>query len=442
MVEAVTRLRQVTICFCWVDIGSLTATLSSLYTDCIFDTSIGDRWEQVFCFAGFVLDPDRAALHGPDGSAIKLRPKAFKLLKFLVANNRRAVSKRELMEAVWPGIHVGEDSLFQCIREIRSALGDTQRHMIKLVSGRGYVLTAEVSTKQESANPQSPASDTPITDAPATYPVVRRHRSGSSKALALGGAALFCMLAVVFGFTVSSPGFGDISGTSQPVIEVLPIVDTAGDAQSAALAQSIAAQMINGLTKIDGIRLIVPNEREPAASAKPISSRSNGAGFLLQGELQRSPQAWIFRTRFINASSGAIESAAQVKLDAGEPDRQRLASRLAAGAGYELAIRLNKSGQTDNAPRDGAANVAIQQASASINQTTHERFATARSILEKYLAEQPDNVDLQIALAALHLRGIQLAWYDPAESRTAENDARSLLEHALKARPNWSAPSV
>ena len=159
------------------------------------------------------------------------------------------------------------------------------------------------------------------------------------------------MLAVVFGFTVSSPGFGDISGTSQPVIEVLPIVDTAGDAQSAALAQSIAAEMINGLTKIDGIRLIVPKEREPAASAKPISSRSNGAGFLLQGELQRSPQAWIFRTRFINASSGAIESAAQVKLDAGEPDRQRLASRLAAGAGYELAIRLNKSGQTDNAPR-------------------------------------------------------------------------------------------
>jgi DNA-binding winged helix-turn-helix (wHTH) protein len=54
------------------------------------------------------------------------------------------LSKQELMEAVWPNVHVGEDSLFQCIRELRTALGDDRRQMIKLASGGGYLLTAEV----------------------------------------------------------------------------------------------------------------------------------------------------------------------------------------------------------------------------------------------------------------------------------------------------------
>ena len=68
------------------------------------------------------------------------------MLALFIANAGRVVSKRESMEAVWPNIHVGEDSLFQCIRELRTALNDNQREMIKLVSGRGYLFEAEVST--------------------------------------------------------------------------------------------------------------------------------------------------------------------------------------------------------------------------------------------------------------------------------------------------------
>ena len=48
------------------------------------------------------------------------------------------------MEAVWPNVHVGEDSLFQCIREIRTALGDDKRQVVRVISGRGYLFQAEV----------------------------------------------------------------------------------------------------------------------------------------------------------------------------------------------------------------------------------------------------------------------------------------------------------
>ena len=95
-------------------------------------------------FSDFELDPERAELRGPDGEAIKLRPKTFEMLRLFAANAGRVLSKQELMEAVWPNVHVGEDSLFQCIREIRTALGDDQRQVVRVVSGRGYLFQAEV----------------------------------------------------------------------------------------------------------------------------------------------------------------------------------------------------------------------------------------------------------------------------------------------------------
>ena len=76
--------------------------------------------------------------------SIKLRPKTLEILRLLAGNAGRVVSKQQLMEAVWPNVHVGEDSLFQCIREIRTALGDDKRQMVRVISGRGYLFQAEV----------------------------------------------------------------------------------------------------------------------------------------------------------------------------------------------------------------------------------------------------------------------------------------------------------
>ena len=105
-------------------------------------------------FAGFALDPERSELRAPDGRTIRLRPKTFNTLHLLATNAGSAVSKQKLMSAVWPHIHVGDDSLFQCIREIRAALGDEGRTLIKQIPGRGYLLEAEVSSARE-ASPES-----------------------------------------------------------------------------------------------------------------------------------------------------------------------------------------------------------------------------------------------------------------------------------------------
>ena len=95
-------------------------------------------------FSGFELDSERAELRRPDGETIKLRPKTLEILRLLAGNAGRVLSKQQLMEAVWPNVHVGEDSLFQCIREIRAALGDDKRQVVRVISGRGYLFQAEV----------------------------------------------------------------------------------------------------------------------------------------------------------------------------------------------------------------------------------------------------------------------------------------------------------
>src|SRR5436190_13175639 len=98
----------------------------------------------VLRFSGFELDQERAELRAPDGRTIRVRPKTLEILRLLAGNAGRVLSKQELMEAVWPNVHVGEDSLFQCIREIRTALGDDKRQMVRVISGRGYLFQAEV----------------------------------------------------------------------------------------------------------------------------------------------------------------------------------------------------------------------------------------------------------------------------------------------------------
>jgi DNA-binding winged helix-turn-helix (wHTH) protein len=97
---------------------------------------------RVLCFDRFLLDPSRqTVLTG--GQEVRLRPKAFNLLHYLAKNSGRLVSKQELHEAIWPTVTVTDDVLVQCIRELRRALADRERRLIRTVSRRGYLLDAK-----------------------------------------------------------------------------------------------------------------------------------------------------------------------------------------------------------------------------------------------------------------------------------------------------------
>ena len=97
----------------------------------------------IYQFGEFTLDLGRGAvLRG--GEEIKLRPKVYEALKYLVENPGRLIGKQELIQAVWPDSFVTDDSLVQCTVELRRALGDREQQLLKTVPRRGYLFTAEV----------------------------------------------------------------------------------------------------------------------------------------------------------------------------------------------------------------------------------------------------------------------------------------------------------
>jgi DNA-binding winged helix-turn-helix (wHTH) protein len=71
---------------------------------------------------------------------VHLSPKAFELLKILVEQRPRAMSKQELHERLWPDTFVSEVNLASLVAEIRSALGDTahQPAFIRTARRFGY----------------------------------------------------------------------------------------------------------------------------------------------------------------------------------------------------------------------------------------------------------------------------------------------------------------
>jgi DNA-binding winged helix-turn-helix (wHTH) protein/TolB-like protein len=111
---------------------------------------------QIHFFDRFALDLTRGCLqHGPN--EIRLRPKSFQVLKYLVENSGRLISKDELIGAVWVDASVTDDSLVQCLKDIRHALCDEAQQIIKTVHGRGYIFDTEV---RDSGSPRTFMEDT------------------------------------------------------------------------------------------------------------------------------------------------------------------------------------------------------------------------------------------------------------------------------------------
>ena len=107
-------------------------------------------------FGEFTLDVSRGSvLKG--AAEIKLRPKVYETLKYLVENSGRLIGKQELMQAVWPDAFVTDDSLVQCTIELRRALGDAGQQLLKTVPRRGYLFTAPVTP--QAAPDRFPAPD-------------------------------------------------------------------------------------------------------------------------------------------------------------------------------------------------------------------------------------------------------------------------------------------
>lgn len=193
---------------------------------------------------GIVLDLSAETLTPPTGETIPLRPQTFATLRYLIANANRLVSKAEIMDAVWAGTAVTDDSLVQCVHEIRRALSDDRHAVLQTVSRRGYRL------------------------------VLPRDEPGAG-----GGAS----------------------------IAVLPFAILGDDRAQSYVADGLVEEVITSLSRIPRLFVIARNSsfayRDRATDVRTIAAEL-GVRYLLEGSLRRSGSRLRINARLIDGDSG------------------------------------------------------------------------------------------------------------------------------------------
>jgi class 3 adenylate cyclase len=95
-------------------------------------------------FGSFTLKLDRGGFLLRDGGEMPLRPKSFALLRLLVENAGRLLSRDAIMKALCPNVFVTDDNITQCIHDVRAALGAEARLILRTLPRRGYLFTSDV----------------------------------------------------------------------------------------------------------------------------------------------------------------------------------------------------------------------------------------------------------------------------------------------------------
>jgi predicted ATPase/DNA-binding winged helix-turn-helix (wHTH) protein len=99
---------------------------------------LGENVRPVYASGGCEVDLARRELR-TDGVPTAIGGRAFEIIEALVRADGQLVTKDQLMERVWPGAIVGDNTLQVHISAVRRALG-ARRSMLKTESGRGYRL--------------------------------------------------------------------------------------------------------------------------------------------------------------------------------------------------------------------------------------------------------------------------------------------------------------
>jgi DNA-binding winged helix-turn-helix (wHTH) protein/TolB-like protein len=304
---------------------------------------------QVFSFSKFTLDLRRGCLLRAQ-EEIKLRPKSFEVLKYLVENNGRLISKDELIHAVWVETAVTDDSLVQCLKDIRHALSDETQQIIKTVHGRGYIFDTEVRdngsaqvTKytEETAGVQviieeqtdgheanQLAAQTHLLPAPKVS-VVRRFTNAIKRyklATAIASVALVALViaAVVFAKPILFWWF------KPPSIAVLPIVNATGDPNNNYIVDGLTESLITSLNQINepGKRprlLVTAQGTVFIFRGKEIEPRSVGRELgvdtVVASQMIEQNGLWIIKVEMINVANGSEMWRKQYPIGTRGPDQ-------------------------------------------------------------------------------------------------------------------------
>ena len=83
-------------------------------------------------------------------------PKVFLMLVALAVRDGDVATKEDLVDEVWEGYPVGDDSITRCVAQLRKHLGEQCKTYVKTLTRRGYRLDVPVIPIQPEVAPTDP----------------------------------------------------------------------------------------------------------------------------------------------------------------------------------------------------------------------------------------------------------------------------------------------
>lgn len=182
----------------------------------------------------FFFDPETHEIRDEEGGVVRMRKQSADVLAVLVEADGKVVEKATLFERVWQDVVTTDDSLVQCISDIRKTLG---QDVVETFPKRGYRLSVgEPKTGEEQPKRRNPRS------------------------LAMLAAILFVVLGLAWSIlplrstkTIMPP-----SVSAENTLAVLPFVDLNPDEELTYLSNGLSEDIATELSKIPGLIVIAP----------------------------------------------------------------------------------------------------------------------------------------------------------------------------------------
>ncbi len=227
-------------------------------------------------FGPFRLDL-RARLLLRDSEELPLAPKSFDVLTYLVRNAGRAVSRDELLGAVWPDVVVSDASLTQAVFVLRRALGEREDApgFLATVPRVGYRFSDDV---RAVPRPDAPRAVVPFpAAAPAPGPGAERAGAGPRVLRSAVGLVLLAGAAVAVRWASQRPRVEPVragSGLLTLVREIAAPPDATALLGAARLTAVLGAPSATYLLPLDGAQAAT---RVPLAAGEVVANRLVGS---------------------------------------------------------------------------------------------------------------------------------------------------------------------
>jgi adenylate cyclase len=412
-------------------------------------------------FDRYVLDLSRGCLL-LNGNEVRLRPKTFAVLKFLVENAGRLVTKDEIFAAVWPNLAVTDDALVQSIGELRRELSEDGPRLIKTIPRRGYRFDTSVTGLA--------AGDELVPEAVPPEPVASHARVQTPSNVAqllssgvifandrrwqlIGALSLVILLAagalllhrsyrqVLGGPHSASQTSRPAGGTARPAIAVLPFVNQSPDQGRDYFADGLTQDLINALGRFSALTVmswnaIVSYKNKPASPDDV--ARSLGVRYQVEGSLLRTDDRVRVSAQLVNSEGQVLWSA---RFDEAIADLFALQDKITTQIAGVLAIRVTQIEQrralakpTDNLE----AYEYVLRARPALQRPERAEVVEARALFRHAIALDPNYAAPYSGLAETYHLATVMGWAEsPSETlgRAEElaNKALSLDESDVRA---------